>query len=174
LAILFNLITVICYTINSYNKSKIAFIPIAETSMITKLLLTLHLFGHLIAWIIIRLCLNEFTYISIGMSVLICLSVIKLGNKERQIWIEAHSSPKPDNLNLNALLSSWIMPATFLTSYSSKCHFRRIVSPIQRKILIVFFSMATALIQLVHFSSITLLLNLTDVFEPSTNIPTVR
>jgi hypothetical protein len=174
LAILFNLITVICYTINSYNKSKIAFIPIAETSMITKLLLTLHLFGHLIAWIIIRLCLNEFTYISIGMSVLICLSVIKLGNKERQPWIGAHSSTRPDHLYLNALFASWISPAPFFTYNSSKLYFRGIVLSLQRKIMIVFTSTATALIQLVHFSSIALLLNLTDFFEPSTSITVAR
>jgi hypothetical protein len=142
--------------------------------MITKLLLTLHLLGHLIAWITIRHYLNEFTYISIGMSVLICLSVIKLGNKERQPWIEAHSSSIPNNLNFNALLASWITLATFLTNNSSKLYFRRIVLPLQRKIMIVFTAMATALIQLIHLGSIALLLNITDVFEPSTNLTVAR
>jgi hypothetical protein len=142
--------------------------------MITKVLLTVHLLGHLIAWITIRHFLNEYTYISIGMSVLICLSVIKLENKERQPWIEAHSSSKPDNLNLNALLSSWITPATFSTYNSSKLYFRRSVSPLQRKIMIVFTFMATAHIQLVHFSLIALLLNLTDFFEPSSNKTVAR
>jgi hypothetical protein len=159
--------------------------------MITKLLLTLHLLGHLIAWITIRQYLNEFTYISITISVLISLSAIKVENKEMKIWIVAHSpSSKPDDLILNAVLASWITPATFLTNNSSKLlsrrninvylqtlpfltnnssktYFRRIVSTLQRKIMIVFSAMATALIQLVHLSSIALLLNLTDFFEPS-------
>jgi hypothetical protein len=98
--------------------------------------------------------------------------VIKLGNKERQPWIEAHSPSRPDNLNLNALLASWITPATFLTSNSSKLYFRKNVSTLQRKIMIT--SMATALIQLVHLSSIALLLNITDVFEGSTNFTVTR
>jgi hypothetical protein len=174
LAILFNLITVICYNINSYIKYRTALKPKAETSMITKVLLILHLLGHLIAWITIRLCLNEFTYISIGMSMLICLSLIKLGNTERQTWIEAHSSSRPINLNLNDLLTSWITPANFLTKNSSKFHYRRIVSPLYRKIIITFTSIATALIQLVHLSSIALLLNITDVFESSTNLNAAR
>jgi hypothetical protein len=108
------------------------------------------------------------------MSVLICLSVIKLGNKERQHWIEAHSSSRPNNLNFNALLASWITPATFLTNNSSKLYFRRIVLPLQRKIMIVFTAIATALIQLIHLGSIALLLNITDVFEPSTNLTVGR
>jgi hypothetical protein len=165
---------VIWYTINCYTKYQTVFKPNAETSMITKLLLTLHLLGHLIAWITIRLYLNEFTYLSIVMSILICLSLSKLGNKERQPWIEAHSPSRPDNLNLNALLASWITPATFLTNNSSKLYFRRNVSTLQRKILIVFTAMATALIQLVHFSSIALLLNLTTNIEPSTNLTVAR
>jgi hypothetical protein len=174
LAILFNLITVICYTIKNYTSHQIAFKPNADTSMITKLLLTLHLLSHLTAWIIIRLCLNEFTYISISFSVMICLSVIKLGNKEMQPWIAAHSSSRPNNLNLNALLASWITPATFLTNNSSKLYFRRIVSPLCRKIMIVFTFMATSLIQLIHLGSIALLLNITEVFEPSTNLTVGR
>jgi hypothetical protein len=174
LAILFNLVTLICYNISIYTKYQTAFKPKAETSMITKLLLTLHLLGHLIAWITIRHYLNEFTYISIVLSMLICLSLIKFGNTERQIWIEAHSSLKPDNLNLNALLASWITPATFLTNNSSKLYFRTIVSPLCRKIMIVFTFMATALIQLIHLASIALLLNITDVFVPSTNITVAR
>jgi hypothetical protein len=174
LAVLFNLTTVICYTIKNYTSHQIAFKPNAETSMITKVLLTVHLLGHLIAWVIIRHFLNEFTHISIAMSMLICLSAIKLGNKERKIWFEAHSSSRPDNLNLNDLLTSWITPAGFLTKTSLKLFFRRNVSPLQRKIMITFASMATALIQLVHMSLIALLLNITDVFEPSTNITLVR
>jgi hypothetical protein len=108
------------------------------------------------------------------LSVLICLSVIKLGKKGGQIWIEAHSPSRPDDLNLNALLASWITPATFLTSNSSKLYFRKNVSTLQRKIMITFTSMATALIQLVHLSSIALLLNITDVFEGSTNFTVTR
>jgi hypothetical protein len=183
LAMLFNLVLLIYYTINSYTNRQTAFKVNAETSMITKLLLTLHLLGHLAAWITIRYFLNEFTYFSISLSVLICLFTIKLGNKNRQIWIEAHTSPGLENINLNALVASWITPASFLTDNCSKLLFkdlstlqrRRIIGlPLRRKIMIVFTAMATALIQLVHFSSITLLLNLTDVFEPSSNIIEAR
>jgi hypothetical protein len=142
--------------------------------MITKLLLTLHLLGHLIAWITIRLYLNEFTYISIGISILICLSLIKLENKERQPWTEAHSLSRPNNLHLNALLASWITPATFLTNSSSKLYNIRIDLPLRRKIMIVFTAMATALIQLVHLSLIALLLNLTYNIEPLTNSTVAR
>ncbi len=142
--------------------------------MITKLLLTSHLLGHLIAWITIRQYLNEFTYISYTVSILICLSVIKLENKERQIWVEAHSSLRSYNLHLNALLSSWITPATFLTNNSSKLYNIRIDLPLRRKIMIVFTAMATALIQLVHLSSIALLLNLTNNIEPLTNSTIAR
>ncbi len=166
--------TVFCYTINNYKKYQTAFRPNAETSMITKLLLASHLLGHLIAWITIRQYLNEFTYISICFSVLICLSVIKLGNTEWQPWIEAHAPSRPDELNLNAILSSWITPATLLTKNTSELYFRRIVSPLQRKIIIVFTAMATALIQLVHLCSIALLLNIKDVFKPSTYITVAR
>jgi hypothetical protein len=108
------------------------------------------------------------------MSVLICLSVIKLGNKERQPWIEAHASTRPDQLYLNALLASWISPAPFFTYNSSKLYFRGIVLPLQRKLMMAFPLTATALLQLVHLSSIALLLKLTDVFEPSTNITVAR
>jgi hypothetical protein len=165
--------------------------------MITKLLLTLHLLGHLIAWIIIRLYLNEMTYISIGLTVLMCLFVSKLVNQKRQPWTEAHSSSKPENLNLIGLLTSWITPATllnknyiklflrrnrnhylqtlpFLTNNSYTAYFRRIVSPLQRKIMINFTFMATTLIQLGHLASIALLLNLTDFFETSYNITVAR
>jgi hypothetical protein len=155
LAILFNLITVICYTINSYSNHQTAFKTNAETSMITKFLLTLHLLGHLIAWITIRQYLNEFTYISITISILICLSAIKFGN------------------NLNAFLPCWITPASFLTYNSSKLLFQN-VSTLQRNILLVITFIATALLQLVHLSSIALMMKLTDVFEPSTNITVAR
>jgi hypothetical protein len=173
LAILFNLTTVIWFTINSYTKYQTLLKPNAETSMITKLLLTLHLLGHLIAWITICQYLNEFTYISIGLSVLICLSVIKLGNKERQPWIEAHLSLRTDHLYINALFASWITPAAFLTYNSSKLLFKN-VSTLQRKIKLTMSFTATALLQLVHLSSIALLMKLTDVFEPSTNITEAR
>ncbi len=174
LAILFNLITVICYTIKSYTNHHTAFKLNAKTSMITKFLLTLHLLGHLIAWITIRQYLNEFTYISITISILICLSAIKIANKERQPWIEAHSSSRPNNLYLNALFASWISPAPFFTYNSSKLYFRGIVLPLQRKLMMAFTLTAPALLQLVHLSSIALLLKLTDVIEPSTNITVAR
>jgi hypothetical protein len=164
---------VICYTIKNYTNHQTAFKPNAETSLITKLLLTLHLLGHLIAWITIRQYLNEFTYISIGMSVLIGLSVIKLGNKENQPWIEAHLSLRPDHLYLNDLFASWITPAAFLTFNSSKLLFKNVLT-LQRKIKLTISFTATALLQLVHLSSIALLLNITDVFESSTNLNAAR
>jgi hypothetical protein len=174
LAILFNLVLLIYYTIKSYTNHQTAFKIKAGTSMITKLLLTLHLLGHLVAWITIRHFLNECTYISIGISILICLFTIELGNNKRQIWVEVHSSSRPDNLNLNYLLASWITPASFLTIISSKIVFRRNVSTLERKILIVFTFMASALLQLVHLSLIALLLNIADVFELSTNSTVAR
>jgi hypothetical protein len=105
---------------------------------------------------------------------LICFSLINIGNRKRQIWIEAHSSLRPDHLYLNALFASWISPAPFFTYNSSKLYFRGIVLPLQRKLMMAFTLTATALIQLVHFSSIALLLNLTDFFEPSTSIIVAR
>jgi hypothetical protein len=167
MAIVFNLITLCCYVIKSYSSHQIAFKPNAEISMITKLLLTLHLLGHLIAWITIRLCLHEFTYISIAISILICFSAIKLGNckkNRRQIWIEAQPSTRPENFNLNTLVTSWITPVNFVTNMSSKVFFKK-SSAVQRNILLTFNSIATTLLQLIHLSVIALLINLTDIFE---------
>jgi hypothetical protein len=169
LAILFNLITVISYTIKSYTNHQTAFKSNAKTSMITKLLLIVHLLGHLIAWVIIRLCLNEFIYLSIALTVLIYLSAVKFGSlncskTERQIWIEPHRSSQPKHLTLIDLLSCWISPAIFLSNNSSKLFFND-VSTLQRKIMLIFTLMATALLQLSHLTLIALLLNMTNVFE---------
>jgi hypothetical protein len=104
---------------------------------------------------------------------LIGVSAIKLGNKERQIWIEAHSSSRPNNLILNALVTSWIAPATFATNNSSKLFFKN-VSTLQRTMLLAFTTMATTILLLIHLSAIALLLNLTDLLEPSTNMTVAR
>ena len=166
LAVLFNLITVIWYTIKSCTHHQNLN---AKTSMSTKLLLISHTLGHLATWITIHLCLNQFTYLSIALSILICLSLIKLGNvncarRERQIWMEVLSPSKPDLLT--DLISSWIAPATFLTKNPSKLYFPN-VSTLRRKSILIFTSMATTLLLLIHLSSIALLLHLTDIFEPS-------
>jgi len=166
MAIVFNLITLNYYVIRSYSSHQIAFKPNAEISMISKLLLTTHLLCHLIAWITIRLCLNQFTYLSIAMSILICFSAIKLGNckkNRRQIWTEVHSSRRPDNFIMNTLVTSWITPVNFVTEMSSKVFIQK-SSALQRKIAMTFTSMATTLLQLVHLSAIALMLHLTDIF----------
>jgi hypothetical protein len=171
MAILFNLITVICYTIKTHTNPK-------TVSLITKLLLTSHLIGHLIAWITIRLFLNELTYLSIAVSVLIGIFGIVLGNincskEETEISIEVDSPSRPGQLYVTAFLSSWITPAIFFAENSSKLYFKN-VSFIQRKIRLACTSMATPLLQLIHLSSVALLLNLTDIFEPSNYINMIK